>query len=164
MARPEDAKMVKAMKEARTAEEKIKSWGAQTPGRDMRRSLEMYRLFIERRPDIIENFTFRPYREIVERGILDRKTRELCFLAVVMAMNSVGVISHCQNAKAAGITEEEILEVASIVCYGSAKGTAQALAGLLKQGFEAAASVTVDDVSGVRKRSNSKQRVGSVHK
>ena len=111
MARPEEAKAVQAFKEAKTGEEMVRSWGAQSPGREMDSLVDVYRLFIDNRPDIIETWAHRPLQEIMDRGILDRKTRELCFLAILLAwQRHYGVIAHVANAKAAGVTDEEILE------------------------------------------------------
>lgn len=144
MARPEEARGVQKFEEAKTAEEKIRAWGCQSPGRDMDRVVESWRLYIDRKPEIIESFAHKPLWEIMDRGILDRKSRELIMLALMMQIGTVnGTVGHVANAKAAGITEEEIMEVAAIVCYEGCKDAAAKTCALLTEAFKRTANVTV---------------------
>ncbi len=144
MARPEEAKAVQAFKDAKAGEEMVRSWGAQSPGREMDSLVDVYRLFIDNRPDIIETWAHRPLQEIMDRGILDRKTRELCFLAILLAwQRHYGVIAHVANAKAAGVTDEEILEVAALVCYEAGKCASSNCSLSLTEAFKKAENVTL---------------------
>ncbi|MFC1929948.1 hypothetical protein ACFLW6_03705 [Chloroflexota bacterium] len=77
MARPEEVKAVEAFKRAKTGEEMVMSWAYQSPGRNIEPVVEAFRLLIDRRPDIIETWSHRPLQDIMDRGILDRKTRSL---------------------------------------------------------------------------------------
>jgi len=144
MARPEEVKAVKAFKDAKTGEEMVRSWASQTPGRNMDGLVEAYKLFSERRPDIIETWAHRPLQEIMDRGTLDRKTRELCLIAILLTMESeLGVAAHVQNAKAGGVTEEEMLEVAALVCYEWGKRGSLRTCRCLTEGFNRAEGVTL---------------------
>ena len=59
-------------------------------------------------------------------GILDPKTRYLLLVGLYMMNNHYdGVMPQACNAKAAGATEEEIMEVAFCVCYSVGKAKLQ---------------------------------------
>ena len=119
--RPEEKKVVKAMKEAKTAQEMISSWFTQRPGYEGSPGAG-FDFFIKRKPEMIPTFAHNSLTQIVERGILDPKTRYLCIIGCyLMANHWDGLPAQCSNAKAAGATDEEILEVAFIVCYAVAK-------------------------------------------
>jgi len=143
MARKEEAKAVKAFKDAKTGEEMVRSWASQTPGRNVDALVEQYRVFIDKRPDLIE-IAHRQLQNVMDRGILDRKTRELCLIAILLTLEwEPGVVAHIANAKAGGVTEEEILEVAALVCYEATKHASITTSKALKAGFEASRSVTL---------------------
>jgi alkylhydroperoxidase/carboxymuconolactone decarboxylase family protein YurZ len=136
MARPEEKEVLKAMKAAKTAAEMTQSWFTQRPGYegDAGAGFDFY---IKRKPEMVSTYAHNQLTQMVDRGILDPKTRYLCILACYMMANHWGgLMAQCCNAKAAGATEEEILEVAFIVCYavGKAKNadTSQALAKVLE--------------------------------
>jgi len=144
MARPEEAKAVKAMKEAKTARDMVMSWGAQTPGRDMEHTLELFKLYVERKPEMIEVFCHTPTMQPADRGILDRKTRELVLLGILMAMGSKeGIFAHIANGKAAGCTEEEMMEVAYLAAYQACKNNVAMTCEALTEGFAKTANVQV---------------------
>lgn len=130
--RPEELKVVKAMKKAKTAEEMTQSWFTQRPGYEGSPAAG-FDFYIKRKPEMVSTYAHNQLTQMIERGILDPKTRYLCILACYMMANHWdGLLAQCSNAKAAGATEEEILEVAFIVCYavGKAKNadTSNALA------------------------------------
>ena len=50
MARAEELHVAKAMKEAKTARDMVLSWGSQRPGSSMERTLDVLKLYIERKP------------------------------------------------------------------------------------------------------------------
>lgn len=138
MAKGEYADVVKTMKEAKTAKDMIMSWTTQGEGKSAERDLKIFKLWMERKPEMIETFAHNMLWRVIDHGILDPKTRTLVTLGVAMANGALdGVIAQCGNAKGAGATEEEIMEVAWIACYQASKGklafTSFALAEALKE-------------------------------
>ncbi len=142
MVRPEEADIAKAMKEAKTAREIIASWGTQAPGRDMERTFKAFQLWLDRKPEMMEVFAQNPLSRVVDRGILDGKTRSLVLLGMTMAMGSKeGVITQCANAKGAGCSEEEIMEIAHLACYMACKDRLAITCDALTDAFKATANV-----------------------
>ena len=142
MARTEDAKIVKTMKKAKTARDMVLSWGTQAPGRNMEKSLDVFKLFVDRKPEMIETFAKNPLTQVIDRGILDRKTRCLVLMGIVMAMETKGgIIPQYNNAKAAGCTEEEIMEIAFLVTYQACKDMMGFLSPTLAEAFKSAENV-----------------------
>jgi alkylhydroperoxidase/carboxymuconolactone decarboxylase family protein YurZ len=136
MVRPQEKKVLKAMKEAKTAEEMTRSWLTQRPGYSGSPGAG-FDFYIKRKPEMVATYAHNQLTQMIERGILDPKTRYLVILACYMMANHwEGLLPQCCNAKAAGATEEEILEVAFLACYavGKAKNadTSQALARALE--------------------------------
>lgn len=144
MARTEELQAVKAFRDAKTAKQKIYSWGSQTPGRDMEGLYRALELFADRAPWIIDNYAHDPLADIMDRGVLDRKSREMIFIAMMLVMREpAGVIAHVANGLAAGLTEEEIIAIAECVCYEGGKCMAVACSEMLTNAFEACKEVTV---------------------
>ena len=136
MVRPQEAKVLKAMKEAKTAEEMTRSWMTQRPGYAGPPG-GGFDFYIKKKPEMVSTYAHNQLTQMIERGILDPKTRYLVILACYMMANHwKGLLPQCCNAKAAGATEEEILEVAFLVCYAVSKAknadTCEALAGVLE--------------------------------
>ena len=136
MVRPEEKKVLKAMKEAKTAEEMTRSWMTQRPGYEGSPT-GGFDFYIKRKPEMVATYAHNQLTQMVERSILDPKTRYLVILACYMMANHwEGLLPQCCNAKSAGATEEEIMEVAFLACYavGKAKNadTSQALARVLE--------------------------------
>ena len=132
MARAEEAKVAKKMKEAKTAEEMVMSWFAQRPGWEGPSGRDPLDLYIKRKPEMVFTYAHNQLAQVVDRGILDPKTRYLAILGMYMMLNHwEGILPQCCNAKAAGATEEEIMEIAFLACYAVGKdkmaGTAIAL-------------------------------------
>lgn len=122
MARVEEAHVAKTMKEAKTAQDMVLSWGTQRPGASMERTLNNLRLFVERKPEMIETFAHNQLTQTIERGILDKKTRHLIIIGIYMALRHwQGMNAQCCNAKAAGCTDDELMEVAFLADYGVSK-------------------------------------------
>ena len=115
MVRPQEVKVLKAMKEAKTAEEMTRSWMTQRP--DYAGSPSGgFDFYIKRKPEMVSTYAHNQLTQMIERGILDPKTRYLVILACYMMANHwEGLLPQCCNAKAAGATEEEILEVFRVV-------------------------------------------------
>ena len=142
MARPEDVDIVEAMKAANTPKEMILSWATQSDGKDVEPDWTTFRLWIERKPEMIETFAQNILWRVIDRGILDSKTRTLVTLGMAMALGSRdAVIAHCANAKGAGWTEEEIMEVAYLACYQASKIKMVTTGLLLDEAFQATANV-----------------------
>ena len=135
MARPEEAKWVQKMREG-TWKDKMFAWGFQTPGRDMQRSLQTWGFWIDKKPEIFEALHTQ-YEEIVDRGIFDRVTRELMLLSAGMGKEGLtsGIISHWQNAKAAGVTEEVMYELGAIAAYMAERRAAASIGAALSEVF-----------------------------
>ena len=73
MAVDKDQGVLKAMKEAKTGTEMVLSWMTQAPERDKEKDLASLRLYIDRKPEMIEAFAHNQLTQMTERGILDRK-------------------------------------------------------------------------------------------
>ncbi|MFC2007226.1 carboxymuconolactone decarboxylase family protein [Chloroflexota bacterium] len=124
MARPEDVEIAKAMKEAKTARDKVSSWTTQRPGASIEGTMDVLRLYLEKKPEMIETFAHNQLTQVIDRGILDGKTRSLVILGIYMSLRHWrGIGPQCCNAKAAGCTDEEIMEVAFLADYGVSKTT-----------------------------------------
>ena len=126
MARPDEVKAVKAFRSAKTGEEIIRSWAYHTPGRKVDALVDLMKVYSDD-PKIgfplLKRYAQDPLADIMDRGIFDRKTRELIMIGILMTMDdSIGVSAHVQNALAAGATKEEFMEVCALVCYEIGKG------------------------------------------
>ena len=142
MARPEDADIVKAMKEAKTPREIVLSWATQADGKTVDKEMKIFDLWVQRKPEMLETFAKNVLTPVIDRGILDAKTRTIVNLAINMAAGSKdGVLSQVANAKGAGWTEEEMMEVAYLVCYLTAKGKMAMASEALADAFKATANV-----------------------
>jgi len=144
MARPEEAKAVEVFKKAKTPKEMVDSWAAQTPGRPMERQWDIISTFAEKAPWILEYYAQRGLQNIMDRGVLDRKTRELIMIGMLMVLkDSDGIAAHVANAKAAGMTEEELAAVAEIACYEASKTMCISVLVNLKKSWEYSKDVTM---------------------
>jgi alkylhydroperoxidase/carboxymuconolactone decarboxylase family protein YurZ len=142
MAKGEYIKVVKAMKNAKTAEEKIRSWATQGDGKDPNRDLGLFRFWAKRKPEMIETFAHNILWQGIDNDVLDPKTRTLCTLAIAMALKSRdGVIAQSGNAMGAGATEEEIMQLAWLACYQSAKGMMAFTCDAIDEAFKVNAKV-----------------------
>lgn len=142
MAKGKYAKVVKAMRDAKTAEEIIKSWSTQSEGHDPSRNLGLFKFWAERKPEMIETFAHNILWRGIDNDVLDPKTRTLCTLAIAMALKSRdGVIAQTGNAKGAGATEEEIMQLAWLACYQSAKGMMAFTCEAIEEAFKINAKV-----------------------
>jgi alkylhydroperoxidase/carboxymuconolactone decarboxylase family protein YurZ len=144
MARAEETRAVKAFREAKTAKEKVYSWASQSPGRNMEGLYQTLELFADKAPWIIDNYAHDPLADIMDRGVLDRKSREMIFIGMMLVMREPGgVIAHVANGLAAGLTQEEIIAIAELAAYEGGKCMAVACSDMLSQAFEACKDVTV---------------------
>ena len=123
MARRIEEKVVKAMKEAKTAPEMTKSWWTQRPGFVPPAGGSSETAYWEKRkPEMISTYAHNQLTQMIDRGILDPKTRYLVILGCYIMQNHwTGLLPQMCNAKAAGATEEEIMEVAFLACYAAGK-------------------------------------------
>jgi alkylhydroperoxidase/carboxymuconolactone decarboxylase family protein YurZ len=86
---------------------------------------------------------------LLDRGILDPKTRYLLLVGLYM-MNShwEGVLPQACNARAAGASDEELMEVAFCVCYSVGKAKLQESGACLDKVFK---SPTFQAISPLKK-------------
>ncbi len=137
MVRAEEVHVLKAMKEARTALEMKKSWHAQRPGYKDPPGASELDLYTQRKPEMVHTFAHNALTQLVDRGILDPKTRYLVISACYMMQGQWGgLLKMLSNAKAAGATEEEMMEVAFIACYSVSKHMLVGTGGALQKVFE----------------------------
>ena len=136
MVRKGEEKVLKAMKEAKTGEEMVRSWLTQRPGFEWPAGTDPLTLYTKRKPEMVYTYAHNQLTQMVERGILEPKTRYLIILGCYMiAEHWRGVPWQVCNAKAAGATEEEIMEVAHIVCYAVSKAKLTVSANVLNEVF-----------------------------
>lgn len=127
------------MKDAKTAEEMLDAWQELVGDGDIEDFKEVFDVYAKKMPDIIKRYCHEPLVASNERGILDVKTRELVLVGMLAAMGcGFGVIFHIMGAKAAGCTEEEIMEVIYLSSYEHAKVSAANLAESVTEGFRRA--------------------------
>jgi len=142
MAKGKYVEVVKAMKNAKTAKEMIMSWATQGDGKKSDHDLELFGFWAERKPEMIEVFAHNILWRGIDNDVLDPKTRTLCTLAIAMAMGSMGgVLAQTANAKGAGATEEEIMQVAWLSCYQASKGKMAFTGEALQRAFKNAANI-----------------------
>ena len=128
MPRAEERVVADLMKQATTGEEMLQAWFAQRPGfedegpADGHTIADLLRLWIERKPEMIKLGAHNQLTALIDHGVLDPKIRYLVILACYMSIRHWdGILPQACNAKAAGATEEEIMEVAQIACYAVSK-------------------------------------------
>lgn len=125
-----------SMKDAKTGEEMLESWQELVGDGDIEDVKAAFQIYAEKMPDIIKRYCHDPLVASENRGILDKKTRELVLVGMLAAMGcGFGVIFHIMGAKAAGCTEEEIMEVIYLSSYEHAKVSAANLAESVAEGF-----------------------------
>jgi len=136
---------LKKMREAKTAQEMVDSWGEILPPGPAKDEFLTYGgqiigVYVDKAPEIIKHFGHDPKLSSLEkvRG-LDPKTRELILIAAIAGMKQgQGLGGHILAAMAQGATEEEILDTIHLVIYEHSH-TAMAIFGpALKTAFEQA--------------------------
>jgi len=127
MARPEEIEVVEAFKAAKTGEEILAAWAKQRPGyKPGAKGDPSLDFWVKHRPDMLHTFAHNQLTGLIDRGILDPKTRYLLLVGLYMMSGHYdGVLPQACNAKAAGATEEELMEVAFCVCYSVGKAKLQ---------------------------------------
>ena len=105
MPRPEEVEVVAAMKAAKTGEEILASWAKQRPGYNPGDkgdpSLDFW---VKRRPDMLHTYAQNQLTGLLDRGILDPKTRYLLLVGLYMMNDHYdGVMPQACNAKAGGV-------------------------------------------------------------
>ena len=122
-----EANKLKKMKSAKTGLDMMKSWyepmaPGEPPGFDLDKLDADPPLYAQRKPEMLSTFGHNMYVQLMERGILDPKTR--CFIMMAcyltnghyIALGHWGVV-----AKQFGATDEEIMELAFAVNYANTK-------------------------------------------
>ena len=110
MPRPEEVEVVKAMKAAKTGPEIFASWAMQrpgyVPGQGGDPTLDFWS---DHKVEMLHTFAQNQLSQLLDRGILDPKTRYLLLVGLYMMTNHWdGVLPQACNAKAAGASDEEI--------------------------------------------------------
>lgn len=122
MARLEEEHIAAAMKAAKTGKEVTGSWLLQRPGYEPKKGPSPFALWAERNPEMIHLLAHNHLTYLLDKGVLDPKTRYLVIVACyIMEGHWEGLPVQCSNARAAGATEEEIMEVALITGYAVSK-------------------------------------------
>lgn len=133
---------MKSMKEAKTGQEMLDSWQELVGDGDISDIKEVFNVYAEKMPSIIETYCQKPLVQSMERGVLDPKTRELVLVGMLAAMEcGPGVVFHIMGAKKEGATEEEIMEVIFLSCYEHCKVNAAALGMSVTEGLNRAAKM-----------------------
>ena len=126
MPRPEEVDVVEAMKAAVTGEEVLASWAKQRPGYGKPADDPSLDFWVKNRPDMLHTFAQNQLTGLLDRGILDPKTRYLLLVGLYMMNNHwEGVLPQACNAKAHGASDAELMEVAYCVCYSVGKAKLQ---------------------------------------
>ena len=127
MPRPEEVEVVKAMKAAKTGQEILQSWAMQRPGyKPGGKGDPTLDFWVDNKVEMLHTFAQNQLTQLLDRGILDPKTRYLLLVGMYMMNNHWdGVLPQACNAKAAGATDEEIMEVAFCACYSVGKAKMQ---------------------------------------
>ena len=127
MPRPEEEEVVKAMKAAKTGAEILESWAMQRPGyKPGGKGDPTLDFWGDNKVEMLHTYAQNPLTQLLDRGILDPKTRYLLLVGLYMMNNHWdGVLPQACNAKAAGATDEEIMEVAFCVAYSVGKAKMQ---------------------------------------
>ncbi len=111
-------KIIKGMKAARTAQEMVDSWDACMEGGQSVQMKERWNFYSAWQPELIEVHAHKPFLRMMERGVLEPKTRELIMLGMLAVLGSSGgVLWHTRAALAAGCTPEEIMEIPLMSVY-----------------------------------------------
>ncbi len=138
MPRPEEVDVVAAMKAAKTGEEILASWALQRPGYKAGGGGDpSLGFWVDNKVEMLHTFAQNQLTQLLDRGILDPKTRYLLLVGLYMMNNHWdGVLPQACNAKAAGATDEEIMEVAFIANYGASKTWLVEICQALGKAFE----------------------------
>ncbi len=149
MPRPEEVEVVEAMKAAVTGEEVLASWAKQRPGYGKPADDPSLDFWVKNRPDMLHTYAQNQLTGLLDRGILDPKTRYLLLVGLYMMNNHwEGVLPQACNARAAGASDEELMEVAFCVCYSVGKAKLQESGACLDSVFK---SPTFQAISPLKK-------------
>ena len=118
MPRPEEVEVVKAMKAAKTGKEILESWAMQRPGyKPGGKGDPTLDFWGDNKVEMLHTYAQNPLTQLLDRGILDPKTRYLLLVGLYMMNNHWdGVLPQACNAKAAGATDDVLMEVAFCLC------------------------------------------------
>lgn len=154
MTKINEADELKAYKAAKTPKEMVESWGLKLGGKaDMLH--ELYGVYEEKAPhlNIIKTFVQDPEIEMMERGILDPKGKELAKLALALgSANTTRVTTQVVAAKAKGATDEEIMDAVWLSVYSAAKSPLSNIGQAIQRGWELAEELkTTEKLAAARK-------------
>ena len=116
---------LKKMKDAKTPQEKIRSWGMNFKGEQNETEASDYEknsIFAKMIPDMISDFGSNPHIHMMERGDLHPKIKALLHIAIYCINGHYNAITHwAVSAKQWGATDKEILESAAVATIANAK-------------------------------------------
>lgn len=142
MAAAEQQLQAKSIGEAKTGEEMLDSWQTLVGDGDIDDIKQVFKVYAEHLPEVLEHFTQRPLADSLKRGVLDPKTRELVLVGMLAAMQcGPGLVFHIQGAVHEGATVEEIMEVIFLSAYEHGKVQAAALGQSVEEGLRRAAKM-----------------------
>ena len=124
---PQEVDVVAAMKAAKTGQEILDSWAMQRPGYKAGGGGDpSLGFWVDNKVEMLHTYAQNELTQLLDRGILDPTTRYLLLDGLYMMNNHWdGVLPQACNAKAAGATDAEIMEVAFCVCYSVGKAKMQ---------------------------------------
>jgi len=142
MAAAEDQLQASAIRNAKTGKEMLDSWQSLVGDGDIDDIKQVFNVYAEKLPQMLEHFTQRPLADSLERGVLDPKTRELVLVGMLAAMQcGPGLVFHIQGAVHEGASVEEIMEVIYLSAYEHGKVQAAALGQSVEEGLRRAANM-----------------------
>lgn len=138
-----EADEIKAYKAAKTGREMIATWSLKL-GMSMEEALKAPVMqflgdFADKAPNIIKTYSQDTIIQVMERRVLDLKTKELIMLAICAQMENLeGTKFHTQAARARGATEDEIIEVLYLIGYENGKNKTLAVGPTITEGLKLA--------------------------
>ena len=120
-------------------------WAKQRPGYGKPADDPSLDFWVKNRPDMLHTHAQNQLTGLLDRGILEPKTRYLLLVGLsIMNGHWEGVLPQACNAKAAGATDEELMEVAFCVCYAVGKAKLRESGACLDKVFESLAFQTIE--------------------
>jgi alkylhydroperoxidase/carboxymuconolactone decarboxylase family protein YurZ len=145
---------LKAYKAAKSPQAMVESWGLIQGGKaDVFHKL--YGVYEEKAPhlDIIKTFVHQPEIEMMERRILDPKSKELARLALALDSADTALVTlQVVAAKQRGATDEEIMDTVYLTAYSARKNAVAKLGQALHNGFKMAEEMKIKEKLEAAKR------------
>ncbi len=137
-----EQKQADALANAESGQAMLDSWQSLVGDGDIADIKDVFKVYAEKMPELLNYFTQQPLASSIERGALDPKTRELVLVGMLAAMKcGPGLVFHIQGATLEGASEEEIMEVIFLSSYQHGKVQAAALGQSVEEGLNRAAKM-----------------------